>query len=70
MDFVSSRTTNTHVEYSIDGTRTGSTSQEPTNEVDYFYNQTLFRISGLRNTEHTLTVALRKPSVLLVCIAY
>jgi hypothetical protein len=70
IDSVSFWTTNTHVEYSIDGAQTGSASREPINQADYFYNQTLFRISGLEDTRHTLKVELRKPSVLLVSVPY
>jgi len=69
IDSVSSWTTNTSVEYSIDGVRTASTSRDPMGERDYFYNQTLFRISELENTEHMLQVKLQRQSVLLVCMA-
>ena len=70
MDSVSSWTTNTDVEISIDGVQSGSASRDPMNQADYFYDQTLFRISGLEDTEHVLRVELRKPSVLLVSIPY
>lgn len=70
IDFVSSWTANTHVEYSIDGTKSGSASRDPINQADYFYDQTLFRISGLEDTEHILKVELRTPSVLLVSVPY
>jgi len=70
IDFVSSWTTITHVEYSIDGVQCGSASWEPMDQAEYFYNETLFRISGLENTEHILQVALRTPSVLLVGTPY
>jgi hypothetical protein len=70
IDSVSFWTANTHVEYSIDGAQTGSASREPINQADYFYNQTLFRISGLEDTRHTLKVEVRKPSVLLVSVPY
>ena len=69
IDLVSSWTTNTGVEYSIEGAQNGSAIWEPRNQSDYVYNQTLFRISGLENTEHTLRVELLQPSVLLVRIA-
>ena len=70
IDSVSSWAANTHVDYSIDGTQIGSASREPINQADYFYNQTLFHISGLENTNHVLRVELRNLSVLLVSVPY
>jgi hypothetical protein len=58
---------NTNVAYSIDGVRQDTAARTPTNASDYLYNQSLFRVGGLANTEHTLRVDLLKPSILMVC---
>jgi hypothetical protein len=57
---------NTNVTYSIDGRYQNTTGHSPTGAPDYLYNQSLFRVSGLDNMEHTLRVDLVKPSMLLV----
>ena len=57
---------NTNVMYSIDGVYLGTASHNPTNATDYLYNQSLFRVSNLANTEHILRVNLLNPSMLLV----
>lgn len=56
----------TNVAYSIDGVYQGTASHNPTNTTDYLYNQSLFRVHDLANTEHTLHVDLLNPSMLLV----
>ena len=59
-------TTGTNISYSIDGVQRGTTVRNPANLNTYAYNQILFNVTGLTNTEHTLRVDLLKPSVLLV----
>ena len=42
------------------------TQRESTNQTDYLYNQSLFRLDGLTNVQHTLRVDIELPGVLLV----
>ena len=56
----------TNASYSIDGNHLGTTVRSPPDRGAYVYNQSLFNIEGLSNTEHTLRVDLLEPSVMLV----
>ena len=57
---------NTNVNYSIDGVPRGTAVRNPENRNSYVYDQSLFKVTGLTNVEHTLCVYLSPPSVLLV----
>ena len=58
--------TNTSVSYSIDGVPRGTAVRNPENRNSYVFDQSLFKVTGLANVEHTLWVDLSPPSVLLV----
>ena len=58
--------TNTNVSYSIDGVPRGTAVRNPENRTYYVYNRLLLSVTGLANVEHTLSVYLSPPSVLLV----
>ena len=58
--------TNTNVSYSIDGVPCGTAVRNPTNRTSYVYDQSLLSVTDLTNVEHTLSVYLSPPSVLLV----
>jgi len=54
----------TNVSYSVDSVQRGTAVRNPA--VENFYDQVLFNVTGLINTQHTLRVDLLKPSALLV----
>ena len=58
--------TTTSVAYSLDGALRGTFTRPSTNSSVYFYNQMLFGIGGLTNSEHTLRVDMLGTSLLLV----
>ena len=58
--------TNTNVNYSIDGVPRGTAVRNPENRTSYVYDRSLLSATGLENVEHTLSVYLSPPSVLLV----
>ena len=58
--------TNTNVSYSIDGVPYGTAFRNPENRTYYVYDRSLLSAVGLANVEHTLSVYLSPPSVLLV----
>jgi len=66
IDHTRIRTTNTNVGYSIDGGPLSVTQRNSTNQTDFLYDQSLLRIDGLSNVEHTLLVTIQPPGVLLV----
>ena len=56
----------TNASYSIDGDNLGTTVRNLTGRGPFVYNQLLFSIDGLSNTNHTLRVELLRPAALLV----
>jgi len=66
IDLIGPWTTNTNVSYAIDGIQRNVTQRESTNQTDYLYNQSLFRLDGLTNVQHTVRVDIERPGVLLV----
>jgi len=65
IDLIGPWTTNTNATYSMDGIQRGVTERKSTNQTDYLYDQTLLKLDGLLDVQHTLRVDIQQPGVLL-----